>query len=327
MIFEIVFSLLTLIVLIALLKEYSSIRALQFYRKQGYKTIYKPFFGFGWFLNADKPNQDQLTRLSNVVLEGLENGERAVVFNSGLDTHPIILLLDQSTIREFFKKEVHFTNRSPVANGLYIGFSDDDGDLAMKKRNIIHSFFGYKNSKKLRQTIYDITSEHLTAFADKHWSEEDSSEWKKVDLKDFTERAVSVLTDRIVIGEDEVIKVGDELAVDLFTKLVDDLSATKSNPLNALSFGLLARWKLTPTLRKSHSKFKRGLKKVESIYMRRKEENPTEAQKSTLVNMLIDIMDEMPTEEEWSLEALVTEIAATTVVASDLNGTTLNAFV
>lgn len=290
MIIEITIAIITALIIVQIIKELRAVKALKYYSSQGIKTIYKPMSGYSSYLSPDHPHQDQLVKLEDLIDESLNNSEKAVVVNSGIDTRPLMIVLDPYMVGDLFKKEVKYLDKTPIGYGIHVGFSDESGQAALKTRNILNEFFGYENSLKMRKYIDKIALKEVEDLTKQYWPNRDFDQSKEVNLRKFIDHAVTLITDRIIIGEEEPLKIGEEFAADIFTKIIDDLSATRSNFLNILSFGLIARWKLTPNLHKTYKKFEKGFSDVIHIFQRRLNQPDSQSSEHdfSLTSILVD---------------------------------------
>lgn len=248
--------------------------------------------------------------------------------NSGVDTSPYLLLLDPVLISDFFSKEVNYTDRTPFGYGVHIGFTDENGQQAIQTRNILNEFYCHGNSRKVCRVADSLFNSKMEEIIKENWDEQSMDQYKNMDFSIIVNDMVILMTDKMAIGEPNLLKIKDELVIDIFTKMIDDLSAAKSDFLNLISFGMIAKSKLTPNLYQTYKKFEEGLKMIEDIMRRKVQEGdskPSSSDNYSFMGVIVrHIRKQDPSQHEKWIKKLGVEMASLATASSDLNGTTLN---
>lgn len=133
----------------------------------------------------------------------------------------------------------------------------------------MNEFYAFENSKRICKEADALFNKKFDEIIEEKWGETDRSEYKEIDMNELAKELFMLMIDRITIGEPETLKIKDELVVNIFTKMVDDLSGQRSSFLNMISFGMIAKWKLTPNLSRTFKKYLKSLEMVKDI-MRKK---------------------------------------------------------
>jgi cytochrome P450 len=274
----------TAILLIYLCRELIVYQNLNFYRRQGLKCFYIPVIGAASLFIKKKSSNDQLEQLRKMMIQNAD--EPIVAFNTPRTLKPIVYLIGDDIIREFYVKELDCSIKPSLNKHSHFGFFFQDGELLMESRQIYAQFFNYGNLKMLNKQISTILDRMMNQY--KREISQDS--WTKIDIKQYLDGIFSELVKTTLFGESKNRYVGDKNLTMAIKTYINECFSVASDPINMLSLDLLNNLSLLKSTRDCKLLFEQIKEVCWTIYQERKQSGPKE--QPNLLDLLIKLNEE-----------------------------------
>ena len=251
------------------LRELKSYMSLSYLSAQGIKTLYYPIAGLFWLLRLQKGSNDQLAELRKTIKNFKD--DKAFAINFSYETNPVLVLLDDDLIRDFFMKEIGNTVKWLHVENLNRGFSLHNGDRAFEARGIYSNFFNHDNLVNISARVAKTIDRAMQEFELKEFHGKPSCE---VFGKAFITKSMCYLINCVVLGEDE--KIFDPKD-DLSETIVDYNSRMYymgNSVQNMATWGLFHRYNIFPESRALWKDLQFLESEIYARYLRRQSTKP-----------------------------------------------------
>ena len=256
---------------------------LNFYRKQGIKCFYWPFFGVATQWIPDPKQNDALGKIRKFY-EKVQD-EPIVMFNNHRTTCCAGLFLDPSLIKELFVKEIEYCIKEELISNANGGFFFEKSEKAFEQRVIYTKFFHFQNMKSLTESTCKIVDKTFREISEKHLKEPGSKYQMKV--KDTLGGIFYQIVNQVLYGEDKpnMMDTGEDLTRSI-EKNIEEMFLLTNDPLNVLTANILHDLGILPKTRSYQKNLKRIEDKCIEVFEARKKQGP----KSTpnILDLLIE---------------------------------------
>lgn len=275
---KIILGLLLAIIVVYAIREFRVWNNLQFFVKQGIKTVYYPIIGHGYLYIPEKGVGDQMQKFKDFIEENKD--EPLVMFNTQKTSMSTGVIISDELQREFFLKDVDISVKVESVKNSHLGFFFQNGDKVQRSRSIYAKFFNYDNIKVIERESYKLIEAGMDEFIKKN--SVNSTDFIKVELKDdlltpiFTD-----LVDLILFGHKETFTIDGEPLCLKICEFINETYKLAMSPLNCLTADVLMDFELRPQMKKNTDLYKKIEEGCITMVNNRKKKGP-----SKIINLL-----------------------------------------
>lgn len=262
-------------------RELKCLYHLNHLKKQGIKTMYIPFLGYGILFRRIPGSKNQLSEIKRVTEENKE--EPLIAFNAIKTTYPCVQLHDVALIRELFIKEPNIAIKTLMLDNVNLGFFFQNGHEADFARSMYSEFFSFDNLKDLTQSISSVFLKHAQEFKKKHQMSQKKVKFNPKELlAAFFEKFACV----VLLGEEETKFVGEDQSVtSRCVQYVDEAFSIQVRPLTLLTMEYLHNLGLQPDTRRAMKILAQLEEVCYSLFKKRQVDGPKK--KVNLLDLLV----------------------------------------
>lgn len=90
-----------------------------------------------------------------------------------------VIPVSTELIKEFYAKESKFIHKEVFMHGIALGYFDENGPEAMRKRSIFKQFFKQSNMMKIAPTVLQMVTKQFKGVKERLWTSKgvDYSQW------------------------------------------------------------------------------------------------------------------------------------------------------
>lgn len=339
-------------VVLGLLKDLACyINYRRLYAGQGIHFNYIPIVGIIYYvlgpLHAFFENNETLKKYKHRFYTSSDSGAKHVQFYESrkgedivavnhVDQRPYLLITNLDLINEYMLKDNDMNIRIlPMELPLGLGFFTKNGARGLHERAVFSQFFHFSKLEELTPKMVTILQSCFDQFEvdfpqmedqfppnfkfqDANRAKKDG--YKSVDMREFLLEAVSKIVNQVLFGYKEMATI-DGLSVPIAIERLYDLT-TKSlfeHPLNALSGGLLGKYKLIEPVRKAWDLAEKLKKVLKEEYEKRclscTETNARDA--SNILDLFVIHNKQARDADKLSIEEITQGIAALKLASVD----------
>lgn len=219
---------------------------LEYYKKQGIKTLFFPKQGYmGMFSterdeNKTRSNYEFIKKLSNQA-----DDQGIVAVNNFSTPSAMIFMYSSELVKEFLIKEDLFAKANAIKRSTYnrLGLFFENGEKLFKSKALFTKIFRYEGMEVFAPIICQIAQRSFNEFNEKNKVTKDG--FSKIKLDDLFEPIMKRITNVLIFGKADFPKDSmQEKLHDLLTKIVKLLVAVRQNILYYLAPYLAMKLKL-----------------------------------------------------------------------------------
>lgn len=236
------YSILTLIVIIAIKDLIGISKYLKYYKNQNIKLFYTPWIGYFQLFSVSN-HRDTLNNYSNYLNKTYKDEE--LICYTEADSDKIgVMIKSQEILKDFFIKEAENTKRVKLIDGDFTeGFFFKAGHRAMMVRGLFNNLFLPENLKNITPLIRKKMDDFFKNLIEEKWENKKikKSEFIEINMKEELPKLMSIIVNEILFGESKNSpKVDGMILPEAVEKFLHTLyGKIMRNPLNMISFGLL----------------------------------------------------------------------------------------